>query len=288
MKQFQVELYRHFDRPKPEGAGGSLCCYTHTTAAAVSVNRRRPAVLIIPGGGYDHVSAREGEPVALRFFAKGYNAYVLNYSVAPLRFPAPLREAAMAMRYIREAGEETDPSMVAAVGFSAGGHLCGMLGTLFDAPELADIGAPNLLRPDGLGLCYSVAVSWGKTHEGSFRHLCGGDEALRARLSLDALARRDMPPTFLWHTRDDESVPCRNTLILARRLEELGVDMALHLYRHGRHGLSTADEQAYGTDRVPETSSGVAEWLETMMRFFADIGLCVTDGTDAAGFVNLG
>lgn len=274
-----VNLYQIFTVCKPEGTAGMLTCYIQGTSPAVSTRRERPAVLIIPGGGYGHVSPREGEPVALRFLAAGYCAFVLDYSVAPLRFPAALREAAMAMRYIRENAEEfgIGADMVAAVGFSAGGHLCGLLGTLFDSPEVADIGPGELLRPDALGLHYPVAVSWGRTHEGSFQNLCGDDAALRRRLSLDGLVRSDMPPVFLWHTRDDASVPCRNSLILAERMEEAGVDMALHLYRRGEHGLSTADDQAYDGRKVPEVSWNVPGWVEEEIRFFKDNGIKTRD-----------
>lgn len=279
MRTISVDLYEHYGLAAPEGAKGVLSCWQYKTSSAVSACRRCPAVLIIPGGGYSHVSPREAEPVALRFAARGYAAFVLDYSCAPLAFPTALREAALAMRYIREnaAEFEVNPRMVAAMGFSAGGHLCGMLGTLFDAPEVADLGAPDLLRPDALGLCYPVAVSWGNTHEGTFRNISGGDSELRGRLSLDKLVRSDMPPVFLWHTRDDGSVPCRNSLILATALEEQGVDLVLHLYHHGCHGLSTADEMVYSIGKVPETSEDVANWLDLMVQFFKEIGFCITD-----------
>lgn len=274
-----VDLYQYYRQPKPEGAAGTLTCYIQPTSVKVSPRRLRPAVLVLPGGGYSHVSPREGEPVALRFVARGWCAFVLEYSVAPHRFPVQLREAAMAMGYIRENARDfgIDPGCVAATGFSAGGHLCGLLGTLFDCPEVRDIGGPELLRPDALGLCYPVAVSWGKTHEGSFKKLCGEDEALRRRLSLDGLVRPDMPPVFLWHTRSDDSVPVRNSLILAQKLEEAGIEFAMHVYRHGPHGLSTADEQVYSVDRVPSTSWDVPGWVEAEVRFFEEIGLKVQD-----------
>ncbi len=256
-----------------------MSCYLQHTAQSVSTRRLRPAVLVIPGGGYGHVSDREGEPVALRFLAGGYSAFVLEYSVAPLRFPVQLQEAAMAMRYIRDhaAALEIDPAMVAAVGFSAGGHLCGLLGTLFDSPEVAGVGTAGQIRPDALGLCYPVAVSWGATHEGSFENLCGSDGRLRERLSLDRLARPDMPPVCLWHTRSDESVPCRNSLVLANALAAAGVDFAVRIYRQGRHGLSTADAQVYPAEAVPPVSPGVPLWPEEMMGFFKEIGLKIRD-----------
>ncbi len=274
-----VDLYQYFQLPRPEGAVGRLKSWRVSVPGLSGDSRRCPAVLILPGGGYGHTSARESEPVALRFLTRGYTAFVLEYSCAPHRFPTALREAAMAMVYIREnaAAYGIDAHMVAATGFSAGGHLCGLLGTLYDSPEVARIGSPAAIRPDALGLCYPVAVAWGRTHAESFRNLCGEDAALAQRLSLEKLTRPDMPPVFLWHTRDDASVPCRNSLLLAAALEESGVDFAMHIYRHGRHGLSTADAMVYPTYAMPEISWDVPEWIEAEIRFFSDCGLKICD-----------
>ena len=270
-----VDLYKSLNMEAPAGVSAPLRCYIQRTSDKVAPRRLRPAILILPGGGYSHVSDREAEPIALRFAARGWSAFVLTYSVAPHKFPTALRQAAMAMRWIREnaAEMEVDPGKVAAMGFSAGGHLCGTLGTLYDCPEVADIGPAQLLRPDALGLCYPVAVSWGNTHAGSFQCLCGEDEKLWQRLSLDGLVRPDMPPVFLWHTRNDATVPVRNSLILAQRLEEKGIDFAMHIYRHGEHGLSTADGQSYPMDKVPSVSWDVPGWLEAEIRFFEEIGI---------------
>lgn len=274
-----VDLGQCPEGKQPDNKEGKLCCYIQHTPVKIASRRLRPAVLILPGGGYGHVSEREAEPIALRFVARGWNAFVLTYSVAPHKFPVALRQAAAAMRWIREnaADLEVDPGKVAAMGFSAGGHLCGTLGTLFDCPEVADLGSPEQLRPDALGLCYPVAVSWGRTHDGSFDNLCGEDSGLRQRLSLDRLVRPDMPPVFLWHTRDDATVPVRNSLILAQKLEEAGIDFAMHIYRRGEHGLSTADGQSYPMEKVPEISWDVPGWLEAEMRFFEEVGLIPQD-----------
>lgn len=274
-----VDLYEHFDRADRGGPGGRLMVWTTRTPAKVSAKRRRPGVLILPGGGYEHISQRESEPVALRFAARGWVPFVLEYSVAPARFPIQLREAALAMRYIRENAREleVDPKAVAAVGFSAGGHLCGTLGMMFDSPEVSDIASAAVLRPDALGLCYPVAVSWGATHAASFENLTGGDGELARRLSLDGLVRGDMPPVFLWGTRDDNSVPCRNSLQLALALDKGGVDFAFHLYRHGKHGLSTADAMAFSTWDMPPVSWDVPGWVDAMATFFAESGLVIRD-----------
>lgn len=274
-----IDLYQHFALHAPAGAVGRLCCYIPHTPDTVSAHRTRPAVLIFPGGGYSHTSLREAEPVALRFLARGYVAFVLHYTCAPACFPTQLREASLAMRYIRENADamEVDAHMVATMGFSAGGHLCGTLGTLFDSPEVSDIAPPQLLRPDLIALCYPVAVEWGATHEGTWQNIAHGDTVLRHRLSLDRLVRADMPPVFLWHTRDDPSVPVRNSLVLAQALDTAGVDFAMHIYRHGAHGLSNADITVAPAYALPEVSADVGEWLDALLGFLAEKGFQIND-----------
>lgn len=274
-----INLYEHFGFSAPEKAEGNLTCLDFPTSREVSPGRKRPAVLVIPGGGYCMTSDREAVPVALRFLTRGYVPFILRYSCAPHAFPTQLREAAMAMRYIRENAQrfEVDVNMVAAIGFSAGGHLCGTLGTMYDCPEVADIGPAEQIRPDALALCYPVAVTWGATHEETCENISGGDAALRQRLSVDRQVRPDMPPVFLWHTRDDDLVPCRNSLVLAQALDEAGVDFALHMYRHGWHGLSNADATVYRADVTPGCSRDVPGWQDVCMKFWEDVGFHITD-----------
>lgn len=106
MDQTFVDLYKYWGRERPDGCSGWLHCYVQRVPASVSSCRTRPGVLVIPGGGYSHVSQREAEPVALRFLCGGYCAFVLDYSVAPARFPVQLQEAAMAMGYIRRNADQ--------------------------------------------------------------------------------------------------------------------------------------------------------------------------------------
>lgn len=279
MELVNVKLYDHFGIPAAEGARADLSGWVYNTSWEVNAQRKRPAVLILPGGGYCFVSDREAEPIAYRFLAKGFVPFVLRYSITPHAFPTQLREAAMAMRFIRENAEKfsIDPSKVAAIGFSAGGHLCGTLGMMYDCPELSCIGPAEQIRPDALCLSYPVTLGWGPTHGETMKTVSGGDETLKQRLSLDTQVRPDMPPTFLWHTRDDDLVPVRNSIVLAQRMEEQGVDFALHIYRHGWHGLSTADEQTYRSDVTPGASWDVAGWLDACMNFWRETGITIDD-----------
>lgn len=277
MRVNTVDLYEQYSYPRPERGTGELKMLLPDDP--VEQRRVHPAVLILPGGGYEHVSRREAEPVALQFTAWGYAAFILTYSCGPHPFPVALRECAMAMKWIRTHASElgVDGQHVAAIGFSAGGHLCGTLGTLYDDPAVSDIGAAQQIRPDALGLCYPVAVSWGNTHEGSFQNLTFGDEALRSRLSLEKLVREDMPPVFLWHTRQDGFVPCRNSLLMAAALAETSVPFVVHVYYEGAHGLSMADETVYPAQEVPLVSWDVPGWAETMIKFFREMGFRIRE-----------
>ena len=129
-----VDLYKYTGMNRPEGGTGYLSCYLQRPSSA-----GRPAVLIIPGGGYEHVSVREGEPVALRFLAQGYHAFVLEYSVeAAACDKHPLEELARTVLMVRQNAEKwlVDPQKVVVIGFSAGGHLAASLGVHWDDPEI--------------------------------------------------------------------------------------------------------------------------------------------------------
>ena len=275
-----IGLYEAGLLPAQQNAGPArLTAYLTDTDTGIAEGRTGPAVLILPGGGYCWTSPREAQPVALRFLAHGWQAFVLEYSCAPAVYPAALREAAAALRLIRERGAEwgVDPAMTAVLGFSAGGHLAGTLAMRYDSAGLSDIGSPELLRPDVLLLGYPVTVSYGRYHKGSFDALSGGDEALAEELSLDRMARPDMPPVFLWHTRNDASVPVYGSLRFLEALEQAGVDFAVHIYRCGHHGLATADILSYPSMYLPEISADIPRWTEEAIAFCAEKGFAIHD-----------
>jgi len=212
----------------------------HTTAP-------RPAILILPGGGYAVDSPFEGEPVALHFLAAGFQSFVLHYSLAPAaRYPQQLTEAAAALAFIRKQANQlqADPNRVVICGFSAGGHLAGCLCNLWNEPFLqAALGQVNsLFRPDAGVLCYPVISA--EPGSSSFDNLgvtCGllGEHK---KLSLETSVTSENPPAFLWHTFADEMVPVFHTLRYAEALRANGVPFELHVYAEGPHMLSLATE----------------------------------------------
>lgn len=223
--------------------------------------KTRPAVLICPGGGYFFTSPREAEAIALQFTGAGYHAFVLYYSVAPRRHPQPLLDLCRSICIIRENASQwnVDPDKIAVCGFSAGGHLTASLGVHWNKPYLfkqAGI-SEGRTKPNALILSYPVITEGEFAHKGSFENLLGLDatQELRDEMSIEKQIGEQMPPTFIWHTFEDNSVPVENSLLLAKAMRKKSRPFELHIYPEGEHGLSLAVEE---TDRVQE---GVETWM---------------------------
>ena len=204
---------------------------------------RLPTVLVYPGGGYKHLSPREADPIAMEFAARGYQVFILYYTVDPARYPTPLIEGARAMALIREHADEwlVDPGKIAVCGFSAGGHAAGLLSCLWNDEAVVRAGIdPEQARPNASILCYSVLTSKpGYCHEGSFENLlCEDLDAKRGEMALETRVSALTPPTFLWHTATDQAVPVESSIWYARALAEHGVPFELHIFPNGPHGLA--------------------------------------------------
>lgn len=220
------------------------------------------AVIVCPGGGYSHRAEHEGEPVARWLNQLGFSAFVLNYRVAPYRYPYPIMDGRRAVRLVRyHAGQwKVNPNRILILGFSAGGHLAAMVGTHFDTgdKEAADPVERISSRPDAMILCYPVITLDTYTHRGSVSNLLGKkpDPGSLEYLSGEKNVTPDTPPTFLWHTADDAAVPVENTLQFVSALRQHEVPFAVHIFPSGRHGLGLAEEN-------PE----VAVWKELCARW---------------------
>ena len=230
-------------------------------------NRLRPALIICPGGNYEFLSDREGEPVALRFAGLGYAAFVLHYHVAPQgRWPVPQRQLLAAIDHVRTNCEQycVDPNAVIPMGFSAGGHLAGCAGTLWNKPEIyrpLKKKSPAF-RPDGVVLCYPVISSGDAAHKRSLVNLLGDRyDELADCVSLEKRVTKKTPPMFLWHTADDTTVPVENSMLMAEALKARKVEHELRVYPHGVHGQSLADRTVYAPEQMYLLSVPCAIWV---------------------------
>ncbi len=233
----------------------------------------KPAMLVIPGGGYGEVCAdREGEPIALAFAVRGFCTFVLNYRVGRAEdvYPLQLLDASRAMIYIRANAEAllVDPRRVYAVGFSAGGHLAGSLATMHDLPEITEeLGVfAQQNRPDAVILAYPVVSAQLPTHIGSFEHLLGGAfDTLRPQalqyVSLETQVNERTCPMFIWHTAEDEVVPPFGSVRLCEELLQRKIPVMLHIYPHGPHGFALANEM---------TSMGRADFVDSLCERWVD------------------
>lgn len=209
----------------------------------------RPLIVVCPGGGYTHFGALEQASIALKFNAMGFHAVVLTYRIAPVRFPDPTLDLLRTIKIIRKNASlwHVDPERIAALGFSAGGHLALSAAVYHGKFEACagDDADKYSGRPDALILCYpaiSANLEFGNHNLGKV--LAGGvaDEEIRQAASLENFVDENCPPTFIWQTANDGAVNYRNALIFAGKLWELKVKCSLHIFPEGPHGRGLAEE----------------------------------------------
>ena len=222
----------------------------------------RPAILVVPGGGYGGVCrSTEGDPIAARFAGLGFRTFILHYRVAPNRFPVPQQDILRAIRMIRYNAEAWRilPDQVAVCGFSAGGHLCASSGIIPDDVENYSDDAIDKMpaRPDAMLLAYPVITSGKYAHKGSFMNLLGKDYTKRKReFSLEKRVTKESAPAFIWHTVEDQAVPVENSYLLSEAMRKNGVVHELHVFPCGPHGM----QLGYGR-------ADIAQWPEQAAAF---------------------
>lgn len=244
-----------------------LYTYIIDNSPQMDNNRKRPTVIICPGGGYEFTSDREAEPVAIRMNAMGFNACVLRYNVRPAVFPTALLELSKAVALVRDHAEQwhVDVNKIIVAGFSAGGHLAGSLGVFWNESFISDaLGISNEnIKPNGLLLSYPVITSGEHAHRGSFAALLGENHKTSVEdVSLEKQVSPYTPPTFLWHTCSDQSVPVENSLLFATALRKHNVPLELHIYPEGVHGLSLGTEETQGKGNRSHLQPEVANWID--------------------------
>ena len=246
---------------KLEG-GGTLTVYLRDSCSRMPEVIDRPLVLVVPGGGYTHVSAREGDPVALQFAAAGYHTAVLDYAICEnAKDYLPLRQLAQAIGLVREHAAEWHvlPQKIAVCGFSAGGHLA-LSSAVLDIP-----GADAQPRPDAVILGYPVITAGEYAHRGSFEQLAGSeDAAAQQAFGLEDKITPQTPPVFVWSTMQDETVPIENTLLLVSALRHAKVPCEVHIFEKGAHGSSIS------TAEVDRPSRHRSHWVQLAVEWLGE------------------
>ena len=204
----------------------------------------KAAVVICPGGAYMMKAYHEGEPIAQWLNSIGVSAFVLNYRVAPYKFPAMQLDARRAVQYVRyhAADYGIDKSKIGILGFSAGGHLAASTGTIFD-----DYG-------------YSTDDEY--TNMGTKISLLGENapKELSDKLSCEKRVTKEAAPAFIWHTAYDNGVHVYNSMRMAEAMRENGVEFALSIFRDGPHGLGLAEDYVDVRDWTHECEL----WMKSM------------------------
>ncbi|MCR5879762.1 alpha/beta hydrolase [Phenylobacterium sp. J367] len=249
-----------FDRARPgQPPDRAVTAITHPRLTVFRPGRPNGhACLIAPGGGYVRVVVdKEGFEFARFLAARGITAYVLYYRLPADGWTggrdAPLQDVQRALRLVRA---QTQGS-VAALGFSAGGHVTAQLLNRFAEASYPPQDAADMLsaRPDAGGLIYPViSMDPAIVHAGSREKLVGANagEALTRAYSMETRVRGQTPPTFLVHAADDASVPMDNSLRMYGSLRAAGVPTEAHWFQKGGHGFGMRGAAGKPAARTPE------------------------------------
>lgn len=245
-------LKERFPELGENGSDAYVECYIPSALenAGESLKRKKhPCMVVVPGGGYRLTSDREAEPIALQFMAEGYRAFVIRYSCAPHCFPQQLREVAAVMELIYEHADEwnIEVSRTAIIGFSAGGHLATQYSNLYNCPEVRAI-FPDSKPVQACILGYTVITDHPDyKHAGSVQNYLGQEKAERNEKGFDcaSIVSEQTPPTFIWHTVEDKTVPVQNSLLYAKALSDHKIPYEMHIYPCGEHGLSVVNETVF-------------------------------------------
>lgn len=235
-------------------------CPNHVTAY-IHDEGVHPAMVVFAGGAYAARAPHECFDVAEYYYKKGFNAFAVDYRVAPNTHPAPLMDAQRAIKLVRLHATEwgVHPDRVFAIGFSAGGHLAGCVATMEDICRVGDELDEVSARPNGAILCYPV-ISSDPTiaHLGSFKNLLGDrEEELRSAFSVDKNVGDDTCPCFLFHTMEDATVLVQNTFRMLEALRAHNIPAEVFITPYGRHGVGLAK----GMDGCEQWPALSLDWL---------------------------
>lgn len=231
-----------------------------------------PAVMLIHGGGWRSFSKAIYTDQARRLADTGYVVASINYRLVPDggRYPNIFRDCFCALGFLQTnaADYSIDPLRIAVAGYSAGGHLTGLLALAEPTGDFApDCATPPLFAPaagiDGAGP--SDLTLYGDNDVIS--DLLGGrEDEVPERYQLASPVNHvdaDDPPMLLLHGSDDLFVPYEHTEVLERALEQVGVDVRVLRLRGGGHLTNPAGDLVDAV--LPLTASDAPEaWAATI------------------------
>lgn len=255
---------------------------TITVHRATGDRAHGAAIVIFPGGGYQHLATdKEGTKVAQWFNGQGVTAFVVTYRLGPrYRHPVMEQDAQRAVRFVRAKAAQfgVNPSRIAVLGFSAGGHLAATVATRGGAGNAASADSIDRVsaRPDAALLIYPVITMQGPAaHTGSRRNLLGEQPApmLVREMSLETQVTRQTPPVFLVASTEDRTVPVENSLSFYAALRAAEVPAELHVFERGRHGFGLAPDD-------PVLASWTRQAADWLARTFREPRLAVTVASD--------
>lgn len=269
MKLQRIDLYKHFHLEKKAEYKGILYLYISDKSYIENPTPLLyPAMFIIPGGGYSMVSNREAEAVALSFLSRGFISAYLDYSVN-VPYPVSLMEAMLAMKYLRIHSRSLNirKDRIAAVGFSAGGHLLGLLSTT--TLKEKEMVKGNNLRPDASIYSYSV-ITTDKRYENtwSIDAIFNGSALLnRDDLSIEKRVDKKTPIAFIWHCEGDTVVDKHNSLLLKEALDKYKIDNELFITKGEVHGYSTCTMLINMPKYMNEDIKEASIWVDKSVDF---------------------
>lgn len=235
----------HFGISCPSHPDASLEAFLLTDELTYGQNVKRPAVLVLPGGGYVYLCPREAEPVAISYANAGFHAFILRYSVAHKAAGfTPLEEISWAIGCLRENADRwnIEQNQIAVCGFSAGGHLALASGLLAqNKPNAMILGYPAASAPNMPGFDFMLKILTGKDNP------CNEDAQ---PFDLVPKITKDAPPVFLAATSED-ILTTYGALPIVNAYSRLGMHYELHIFQHGPHGYSLANTtSANGSSKI--------------------------------------
>ena len=246
---------------------GKLEIYTNTdtskeiqTKNSGKITKSQIVFLVIPGGSYKFIGEVEALPVAKKFFSFGYSSALLRYSVYPSHYPTQYNQGLSSIKILSSKFKK-----IILVGFSAGGHLTGLLGTS---------GKDKLYNTICMILCYPVISFINNVHNLSRYDFFGKEnstEKERQMFSIENRVNKETIPTFIWTLKNDKTVPYENSLYMINSLKKNGIKRQYKIYKKGVHGMALADEFDIRKRNKKYKNDKVAKWVFLAINFVENL-----------------